>query len=275
MSHLNIAFIDPATPITSYEIFKMVLLAPIAILRVFFILIVCNTFFAILPYLSHKVAQRGVAIFSALSLAAAGVYYIPVKGIEHLRNAKPLPIIVLNHISLLDGFLITRFVMVSTITTIANKNNWFQGGYYRYSKTLFISPKDNITDKICQRVNDPNTVFPLAVAPEGTVSTGKVLLKFKTGAFVPLKPVLPVLLRYPNKYMNPSFTSKTFALSTYRLLTQFVTYANVEFLPLVHPLPNETPKAFADRTRAIMGAALNVPLANLDLDSKRAFVNAL
>lgn len=37
---------------------------------------------------------------------------------------------------------------------------------------------------------------PLVIAPEGTLSHGRCLLSFKTGAFAPGRPVVPILFRY-------------------------------------------------------------------------------
>jgi lysophosphatidylcholine acyltransferase/lyso-PAF acetyltransferase len=46
----------------------------------------------------------------------------------------------------------------------------------------------------------------LYVAPEGTLSNGRCLLTFKTGAFVAGTPVVPILLRYRLKPHNPAWT---------------------------------------------------------------------
>ena len=39
-------------------------------------------------------------------------------------------------------------------------------------------------------------VPPLVMAPEGVTTNGRALIRFHTGAFIALEPVLPVLLRY-------------------------------------------------------------------------------
>lgn len=46
----------------------------------------------------------------------------------------------------------------------------------------------------------------LSVAPEGTLSNGRCLLSFKTGAFVAGTPVVPILLRYKLRPFNPSWS---------------------------------------------------------------------
>lgn len=46
----------------------------------------------------------------------------------------------------------------------------------------------------------------LSVAPEGTLSHGRCVLKFKTGAFVAGCPVVPFVLRYKLVPHNPAWT---------------------------------------------------------------------
>lgn len=253
-------FIDASKPITPYETFKMVLLAPVALVRLLLLYILCQ--------LVNFVDTR--SLFRA-GLACVGFYHIPMIGpAPYSTPASPPPrIIVYNHICLFDGLIITLFMPTAFLTTIENKNHPFTGPFFKLTGSIFITPKKNTIDQIIDRVNDDTNPYPLAIAPEGTVSAGKALLKFKSGAFIPLKPVQPVLLRYPNKHLNMSFTKKTALLTTFRILTQFVNYATIEFLQPVSPLPGEGPQEFAERTRSIMATALNVPMVPFDLDSKR------
>ncbi len=61
----------------------------------------------------------------------------------------------------------------------------------------------------------------LSVAPEGTLSHGRCLLSFKTGAFVAGVPVVPILLRYKQKPHNPAWTIITMWWHLLRMLCQF------------------------------------------------------
>lgn len=52
-----------------------------------------------------------------------------------------------------------------------------------------------------------NTAMPwLTMAPEGTLSHGRCVLKFKTGAFAASMPVVPFVLRYKLAPHNPAWT---------------------------------------------------------------------
>jgi len=100
----------------------------------------------------------------------------------------------------------------------------------------------------------------LLVFPEGRITNGKTLIQFKQGAFEPLQPVQPVVLRYPHKYFDP--TGQSFAnrsrLWVFRAFTQVYNSCIVTVLPSERPLPNETPEQFADRVRHKMAEALGV-----------------
>jgi len=49
--------------------------------------------------------------------------------------------------------------------------------------------------------------FPMLVmAPEGTCGDGRCILRFRTGAFVPGVPVLPICFRYNKRRINPAWT---------------------------------------------------------------------
>lgn len=66
--------------------------------------------------------------------------------------------------------------------------------------------EDSVSSLISQRVKDKR--FPIiCLAPEGTCGDGHCILKFRTGAFVSGAPVLPILLKYSNKNLNPAWTN--------------------------------------------------------------------
>ena len=48
----------------------------------------------------------------------------------------------------------------------------------------------------------------LVMAPEGTTGDGRCILQFRTGAFVPGVPVLPVCLHYGKRCHNPAWTHR-------------------------------------------------------------------
>jgi hypothetical protein len=75
----------------------------------------------------------------------------------------------------------------------------------------------------------------VAIAPEGMTSNGRQLLKFRTGAFAPAVPVLPVCISYQWKRLNPAWTICSELWHIVRLFTQFINFATVEVLPARTP----------------------------------------
>jgi lysophosphatidylcholine acyltransferase / lyso-PAF acetyltransferase len=65
------------------------------------------------------------------------------------------------------------------------------------------------------------------IAPESTTKHTDVLLRFSRGAFVPGRPVLPVLFRYPSQHFNVGWGITYNALHMLRLTSQFVNYLEV------------------------------------------------
>merc|ERR1711902_351339 len=51
-----------------------------------------------------------------------------------------------------------------------------------------------------EQCENNNEIWPqFGLCPEGGISNDKFLMRFKTGAFRPGKPIQPVLFRYPNR----------------------------------------------------------------------------
>lgn len=102
------------------------------------------------------------------------------------------------------------------------------------------------------------------MAPEGTCGNGRSLMKFRTGAFVPGAPVLPVLLKYSNDHLNPAWTIMNEPLHFIRLLCQFYNHLEITFLDIYRPSEEEKndPELFAENVREVMGAQLGFPLVD-------------
>ena len=125
------------------------------------------------------------------------------------------------------------------------------------------SSSSGVTAAIQARVNG-NPAWPnLILAPEGTCGDGKCLLRFRTGAFVPGAPVLPILLRYENRYFNPAWgIVADERIHFVRALCQFRKRIDVLVLPAYFPSEEEkrNPALFASNVRRACGGALEVPL---------------
>jgi hypothetical protein len=94
----------------------------------------------------------------------------------------------------------------------------------------------------------------VAVAAEGMTHNGKQVLKFRSGAFVLGKPVLPVCISYRRAPVNPAWTIQSISWQIIRMLTQLVNVANVDILPAHMPTAEEKRDShfFAENVRASM-----------------------
>jgi len=114
--------------------------------------------------------------------------------------------------------------------------------------------------------------LPPLIFPEGTTHNGRGLLQFKTGAFVPMAPVQPVVLKYPYCLFSPAWTTSSMLFLFGRMLCQVYTRVQVQVLEPVLPLENETAKAFASRVMQSVAAQSGLPCLPLDYSLCRPYL---
>lgn len=171
---------------------------------------------------------------SRLILLASGIYNVEmihatVKDYESNHRIPdgvdasiPAPIIVSNHITLLDAiyhtssrhqpsFLAKKEVM--KIPLIGTITRGFQ--------SIFVNrdSRENKNEALTglrlrgKLIAEGKKLPPIVIFPEGTSTNGDYLISFKKGAFEPLLPVKIVCLEYPARHMNISFDSVPTSIS--------------------------------------------------------------
>jgi lysophosphatidylcholine acyltransferase/lyso-PAF acetyltransferase len=148
------------------------------------------------------------------------------------------------------------------------------------------SVKDAIRERIetVEGVSDElgRYVPRIVIFPEGTTTNNKYLLKFKRGAFQPLKPVQPVLLRYSFSNFDPSYLRTTFG-HLLAMMCQLYNSLSVEWMEPMKPSrtvdlfasPADRMLAvdqFADEVCSAMAARLRVPVSDATVLEKRDFM---
>lgn len=133
--------------------------------------------------------------------------------------------------------------------------------------------------EIQRRVGAPEDDWQqILIFPEGTCTNRKGLITFKPGAFIPGVPVQPVCIRYPNRLDTLSWTWQGPGAMDliWTTMTQFVTYCELEFLPVYVPSEEEKrdPQFFADNVRDVMAKALNLPVTNYSYEDCRLMTKA-
>ncbi|PNW78002.1 hypothetical protein CHLRE_10g460350v5 [Chlamydomonas reinhardtii] len=136
------------------------------------------------------------------------------------------------------------------------------------SSSAFIV-QGNVTEVLLQRVRHPSYCRPggypiVVMAPEGTTANGRGLLRFRTGAFVLGRPVLPICIKYRFRGANPAWTMGDARWNFLRLLCQWRNDLEVTLLPPMQPNQQELrePALFAARVRSAMADCLQVPLVD-------------
>ncbi|KAL4419827.1 hypothetical protein ABPG75_006925 [Micractinium tetrahymenae] len=289
-------FIDLEHPVTFFEGVKLVLMAPVVLLKLLVLAIVVPYAWAILwvLLLGHKpqtpmrpfrsfLVRQWVHQWGRFLLFLSGFYYIPVRGWRNMAAADECrAILVFNHPSYVDAAAMATFFTPSGVSKAGVATIPFIG-LFGIALQLFFVERKGSGDKsnrhvlqgdavtaISQRAADRR--FPLvAIAPEATTKAKPCLLKFRRGAFSAGQPVCPVLLRYPYRRFNPSWGAVNTPFHVYRLLAQFVNHLDIEVLPPYHPSDKELQdwSLYAANVRQLMGQRLGVPLVEEGLAEER------
>lgn len=111
----------------------------------------------------------------------------------------------------------------------------------------------------------------IGVMREGQYTNRRVLMRFKTGAFKPGKPVQPILIRY---HKNTDIVTHDYDNSMRAIwvtLCQPITRVELEYLPVYHPNLDEQKDAelFASNVRTMISKKLTLPLCEMTF--KEAF----
>ena len=87
---------------------------------------------------------------------------------------------------------------------------WIAGFIGRLTQAIWVQrgeaeSRQMTTETIKRRSSEPG--WPqMVIFPEGTNTNGKILIKFKSGAFVSGKPVQPVTITFPNSVDTLTWT---------------------------------------------------------------------
>lgn len=207
--------------------------------------------------------------FLSLLIRTLG-FRIVIRGREHLeaaeRRRKPF-IVVGNHTTFFDSF--AAGAAVGCFQSVARKDvaaTPLMGTIAKAWGATFIDRSvrgEGIVKIITEKAKDPAAgKGPMLVFPEGTTSNGHCLLAFRSGCFVAGLPVLPMVLRFRCRGLNPCWVAPhdNFLLF-FRIVCCWRKTLEVDFLPMRHPSAEERtdPKLYASNTANEMGRFMGVP----------------
>ena len=121
-----------------------------------------------------------------------------------------------------------------------------------------VSVSQKIIDFLATKDGHHNT---LGMFPEGTTTNGNTIVHFRTGAFVPGVPVVPIIFRFKSILFDPcccSFSIKKHLLDS--MATPF-NYMSVEYLPVYYPSDEEksSPELYSKNVHALMCEKSKIP----------------
>ena len=139
-----------------------------------------------------------------LALFSAGFLYIEEEGLENIHHPSRAGIVVSNHLSFLEPIYFIYKFMATPIAAIDHLHAPLVGTIVKAIQTVTVDRKDpkskkNVIESMKNRAK-PDTGWPQTlIFPEGTTTNGRLLITFKSGAFIPGVPVQPCVISYPRE----------------------------------------------------------------------------
>jgi len=228
------------------------------------------------PMTGWRITSKKISSFlGRLCFRISGFYIVETKGTLATKEEAPV-LVVAPHSTYFDGFVVFWCDLPYIVSRQENRRIPLLGKCIEFAQSLFVCREDpqsrqKTVRKIVERAQDSRGWPQLMIFPEGSTSNRKALMSFKPGAFVPGKPVQPILVRYPNEIDTVTWTwnqqhgAKSILWLT---LAQPFSRASVEFLPVYTPSPEEIqdPKLYGANVREVMAKALEVPTCDLTFE---------
>ncbi|KAK2720999.1 lysophosphatidylcholine acyltransferase 2-like isoform X2 [Artemia franciscana] len=209
-------------------------------------------------------------------------YRVRIKGRIATRSEAPI-LVIGPHSTFADALVIYWIQLPHLISRVESKLTPFLGKLINFTQPIYVEREDpnsraNTIKEMVRRATSEDPWQQILIFPEGTCSNRKALITFKPGAFYPGVAVQPVCIKYPNRLDTLSWTwdGPGAMKILWYTMTQFVTYAEIEFLPPYVPSEEEIrdPKIFAENVRLEMAKCLEVPVVNYSFEDCRLMLKA-
>lgn len=205
-----------------------------------------------------------------VGLFVLGYYWIPIKAPAGFDRKKGMQrIVVCNHISFIDGLFLLSYLAPSIAMKADVADIPLIGKVVQTTQPILIDRttpegRKHALREIAEHIAAPDFP-PLLIFPEGTTSNQDYLTKFKVGSFTSGVSCQPLVIRYPFKHFDVSWTPGVSGIYLiFRMLCQVYNRLEVEFLPAYFPSQDEIekPELYAENVRQVMAKTLGVECTN-------------
>eukprot|EP01100_Stratorugosa_tubuloviscum_P004025 TRINITY_DN198_c1_g1_i2.p1 TRINITY_DN198_c1_g1~~TRINITY_DN198_c1_g1_i2.p1 ORF type:complete len:363 (+),score=74.34 TRINITY_DN198_c1_g1_i2:1-1089(+) len=176
------------------------------------------------------------------------------------------PIIVTNHISYLDIFILMVEELPSFVAKYSVKNLPIINCFCNFLQVVYKDKTSNtsVTNIIINQINQKILKRRIVIFPEGTTTNGQFLISFKSGAFVGGFPIQPILLKYRFNDFNLSWETIPLPYHLLRFISSWRNELEIIYLPVYIPSKEEitNPKLYAENIRKIMAKELKISMTN-------------
>ena len=209
-------------------------------------------------------------------------------------SRKPAAVVVSNHTSYLDIFVLTYLYFPGFVSKAAVADVPLIGTSAKAMGSVFVERTADtkragagqkhgqgsvLQDRIREvdglmRADPTGPHKPVAVFAEGTTSNGEYLLPFKRGAFLASVPVRPLVVVYEGGQLAAAWESMSALRHMFLLFSGFSRHTiKVIELPVIRPNSQERadPALFAERVRQAVGAAGGFKYSASTLKEKREY----
>ena len=144
--------------------------------------------------------KKVASFLGQLCFRLTGFMMVETKG--QMASKEEAPILVVGpHSTFFDGLVVFWCNLPYIVSRYENRKIPLVGKCLEFAQSLFVCREDpqsrqKTVKQIVERAQDGTAWPQLLIFPEGSTSNRKALMSFKPGAFVPGKPVQPVLIRY-------------------------------------------------------------------------------
>lgn len=212
-------------------------------------MLLCNRLDIIGPYvwIGQVISQYYIRMICFF----LGVYWIKWEG-KFDKNTRQISY---NHTALIDGPMIYIRQIFTVVMMSGVKSVPFFGRIATVSSSIFIDRSktgQGNSEAISEGLKKKDT-WPIAIAPEGKITNGSVVLKFRTGSFLTDEQIQPVAIRYYHLFPWSGTTINWVTDSFWEYMWLcFCMPGAIAHIRIMDPIPSEELKTMEPADRAKM-----------------------